>query len=393
MALDIGPVAVHYAKEVENSGALLAAGILAVHPVMVESIAWMTEQKNTLSTVFFLAAMAVYLEFDQSRRPSRYFAALGLFALALLSKTATVALPVGLLVIFWWQRGKLRWKQDLLPLVPFFALGAAAGLITIWVEWKSIGDNGTDFNMTFLERGLIAGRAIWFYLAKLLWPVNLYAVYPRWTVDSGQWWQWVFPIAALAMTILLWAIHKHWRAPLAAWLFFCATLFPVLGFVNVSYFSYSFVADHFQYLASLGVITLVAAWITLALDRVARASHHVVRVLPILIVALLAVLSGRQSRIYANGAAFYQVTIDQNPKCWMAHNNLAMILAGKGDLTNAIVHYREAIRERPDYPAALNNLGLALTSNGQRGSHRVLGTARSVCSPISEQLITTSAER
>ena len=113
-------------RQLQIPGALLVAAILALHPVHVESVAWISEQKNTLSAVFYLSAMLVYLRFDQTRRRSLYALALGLFMLGLLSKTVTATLPAALLVIFWWQRGRLFWRQDVRPLVPFLVLAGAA---------------------------------------------------------------------------------------------------------------------------------------------------------------------------------------------------------------------------------------------------------------------------
>jgi protein O-mannosyl-transferase len=176
-------------------GAYLAAAIFALHPVNVESVAWITELKNTLSTVFYLSAALVYLGFDHRRRASLYAGALGLFVLGLLSKTTTATLPAALLVVFWWQRGRLSWRRDVLPLIPFFVLGAAAGLFTAWVERVIGGAQGADFNFTIVERCLIGGRAVWFYLSKLFWPVNLTFIYPRWHVSQGVWWQYLFPLA------------------------------------------------------------------------------------------------------------------------------------------------------------------------------------------------------
>ncbi len=250
-------------------GALLASAIFALHPVMVESVAWITEQKNTLSTVFYLSAMLVYIRFDQSRKLSVYFFALGLFVLALCSKTATVTLPAALLVIFWWQRGTLSGRRDVRPLIPFFAVAAAAGFVTAWVEWEIVGAKGSHFQLTLVERFLLAGRAVWFYLGKLIWPNNLLPAYPRWEIDPTQWWQWALPLGALVATIALWAVRKWSRAPLAAWLYFCGTLFPVLGFFNVYYFLYSFVADHFQYLSSLGIIAFLSAGFVQGFSRLA----------------------------------------------------------------------------------------------------------------------------
>ena len=166
-------------------GAVLAAFIFALHPVHVESVAWITELKNTLSGVLYLSAALAYLRFDMDRRRQWYALALGLFALALLSKTVTATLPAALLVVFWWQRGQLRLREDVLPLLPFFAFGIIGGAVTSWVERTHIGAAGAAFDLSLIERALIAGRAIWFYLAKLVWPANLVFVYPRWNIDSS----------------------------------------------------------------------------------------------------------------------------------------------------------------------------------------------------------------
>ena len=242
-------------------GAWLAALIFALHPVCVESVAWIAEQKNTLSTVFYLSAALLYLHFDQTRRRSQYFLALALFVMALLSKTVTDTLPAALLVVFWWRRGRIGWKRDVLPLLPWFALGAAAGIFTAWVERTLVGAEGPDFALTLVERFLVAGRAIWFYVGKLVWPANLMFFYPRWRVDSTEWWQYLFPLAALAALAGLCLLARKRRGPLAGALIFAGTLFPALGFFNVYPFVYSYVADHFQYVASLGIIVPVASWL------------------------------------------------------------------------------------------------------------------------------------
>ena len=161
-------------------GAWLAAAIFALHPVQVESVAWVSELKNTLSGTFYLGAALAYLRFDQSRRRGDHALALGLFLLGLMSKTVIATLPAALLVVCWWQRGRLSWRRDALPLVPFFVTGVAAGLFTAWVERHFGGAQGSEYDFSIVERFLIAGRAIWFYLGKLCWPVNLVFMYPRW---------------------------------------------------------------------------------------------------------------------------------------------------------------------------------------------------------------------
>ncbi len=346
-------------------GALLAAAIFAVHPVQVESVAWISEQKNTLSAVFYLSALLTYLHFDQTRQRRQYALALGLFVLAVLSKTTTVTLPAALLVIFWWQRGRLSWRGDVKPLIPFFLLAATVGLFVAWVERKVIGAEGEAFDLSFVERGLLAGRAIWFYLGKLVWPRNLIFVYPRWQIDPAAWWQWLFPLADAAVLIALWLVRRHWRAPLAGWLFFVGTLFPVLGFFNAYLFRYTYVADHFQYLACLGMIVLASAGIALLLDRWSKTARHAGQGFCILLLATLILLSRRQSQMYSDTVTLYQTTIERNPACWMAHNNLGVALLDAGQPQQAIEHYQLALQLRPDYAEAHNNLGVALARLGK----------------------------
>ncbi len=346
-------------------GAYLAAAIFALHPVQVESVAWITELKNTLSAAFYLGAALVYLRFDKTRNRPLYVAALALFVLGLLSKTVTATLPAALLVVFWWQRGRLSWRRDVLPLVPFFVIGMAAGLFTASFEQEMITAGGAAFEIAPLERCLLAGRVIWFYLAKLFWPVDLLFIYPRWTVSQSVWWQYLFPAATALLLVALWALRRRWRGPLAGVLFFVGTLFPVLGFCNVYPFIYSFVADHFQYLASLGIITLTAAGIALLLARRGLWNRPVGNVLCVALLAVLATLTWHQCRMYADVETLYNVTIAGNPNCWMAHNNLGMTLAGRGRYDEAIAHYEEALTIRPDCELPHNNLGVALADCGR----------------------------
>ena len=346
-------------------GALLAAAIFALHPVHVESVAWITEQKNTLSAAFYLGAMLAYLRFDRTRKTSWYLAALGLFSLGMLCKTVIATLPGAMLVIFWWQRGRLSWKKDALPLVPFFLLGAGGGLITTWWELKFNKCDGPDFIFTSAERLLIAGRGVWFHLWKLVWPTNLTFFYPRWSIDADAWRQYLFPLAAAALLIMLWAIRRWTRAPLAAALFFGGTLFPVLGFFNLYTFRYSFVANHYQYLASLGIIALASAGIALLLEKWRLWGRPAGYTLCLTLLAALAGLTWRQSRMYADVETLYRTTIEESPECWLAHYNLAVVLASGGRTDEAIAHYRKAMKINPNDAKPYNNLGVILYGRGQ----------------------------
>ena len=348
-------------------GAYLAAGLFALHPVMVESVAWITELKNTLSGTCYLCAALAYLRFDAQREKRWYGLALGWFVLALLIKTVTATLPGALLVVFWWQRGRISWKRDVRPLVPFFVLGAVSGGLTAWVEWKLIGANGTEYAFTPIERGLIAGRAAWFYLGKLLWPAELIFNYPRWTVSQTAGWQYLYPATAAAALAGLWMIRCRWRGPLAAALFFLGTLFPVLGFFNVYPFRFSLVADHFQYLASLGVFAAMSAGLMHVAHRGGRwpETKPWFAGLSLMLLAGLGILTWQQSRIYRDAETLYRATLDQNPQSWLAHNNLGLELEKVGRVSEAKRHYEQAIRIMPGDSELRTNLGNALFKTGR----------------------------
>ena len=353
-------------RRLKIPGAYLAAAIFALHPVHVESVAWISEQKNTLSAVFYLGAALAYLRFDGNRRWGWYLAAIGLFLLAVLSKIVTVTLPAALLVVFWWQRGKLSWRRDVLPLLPFFAVSLIAGLFVTWVERKMIGAEGPDFALSLMDRCLLPGRVVWFYLAKLFWPTDLLFMYCRWQISPAVWWQFLIPLAALLVLLAaLWAVRRRWRGPLAGMLFFIGALFPILGFLNVYWFVFSFVADHFQYLASLGIITLAAAGVALLLDRWGLSARPIACVLCLTLLAPLAALTWRQSRIYRDGETLYRTTLDANPRCWVLYNNLGLILAGRGQTDEAIACYNKALDLKPDDSVAHNNFGMVLANCGR----------------------------
>ena len=341
-------------------GAWFAAGLFLLHPVCVESVAWICEQKNTLSLVLYLGAALAYLRFDAGRSPQRYALASLLFACALLTKTVTASLPAALLVVFWWQRGRLGWRRDVMPLLPWVALGAGGGLFTAHFERVLIGAQGADFNLGAMDRLVLAGRVFWFYLGKLLCPAELIFVYPRWSIDAAVWWQWLFPAAALSLLAgLTWWSRRN-RGPLAVALLFGGSLFPVLGFVNVYPFIFSYVADHFQYLASLAVFALAGAGLSL-LPRFAGWSAAT------LLAGLCGVLTWHQVPDYRDNVTLYEATLRANPDAWLAHHNLATILVDGGRPDAALPHIERTIALRPDYPEALNNLGNCLRQLGRPG--------------------------
>jgi tetratricopeptide (TPR) repeat protein len=350
-------------------GAALAGLLFVVHPVAVESVAWMSEQKNTLSLALYLLAALAYLRFDAKRgQPGAalaYAAASLLFALALLTKSVTATLPAALLVIAWWQRGRIEWRRDVVPLLPWFAAAVASGLFTAWIERTLIGAEGAAFDLTLVQRTLLAGRIVWFYLGKLLWPSPLMFFYPRWDAAAAAP-GWIgFLGAAIAVTVALWRLRNRARGPLAAWLFFTGSLFPALGFFNVYPFVISYVADHFQYLASLGLITAAAAGIAMLHARLPPRGRMAAASASGMLVLSLAALSHQHSRAYTDSRTLYRTTLAQNPGCWIAHNNLgAELLDPKNPahFAEAVAHFQAALRLKPDYAAAHYNYGNALLS-------------------------------
>ena len=340
-------------------GAPLAAAIFALHPVQVESVAWITELKNTLSGVFGLAAALAYIRYDSERKTRLYAAAIGLFAFALLSKSVTATLPGVLLVVAWWQRGRLDWRRDVLPLVPFFVIGAAAGLVTAGIERTHIGAEGSDFQFTAIERILIAGRVVWFYLGTLAWPSDLMFVYPRWQVSQADAWQYVYPAAAIALLTAAWYVRGRSRAPLAALVAFGGLLFPVLGFFNVYPFRFSFVADHFQYLACIPIVVLASAGAATLANAWVPGRRWVRAGAAAVLVVGLGSLTFAQSRQYTDAVTLYRATLTRNPSSWLAHGNLGALLRDASP-DEALAHLSEAIRLRPDNFVAQYDLGNVL---------------------------------
>lgn len=354
-------------------GAFVAAFVFGLHPVQVESVAWITARKNLLSGLFYLGSVLAYLGFalaetDNDRRAPRlramYLLAFLLFTLAVLSKSVTCTLPAALLVLVWWKRGRIE-RRDVLPLMPMFVLGAGLGLLTAWMEKNLILATGPEWQLSFLDRCLIAGRALWFYAGKLLWPVNPTFIYPRWEVDAATVWPWLFPLGALALIAVLLGLRRRLgRGPLAAALLFAGTLFPALGFFDAYPMRYSFVADHFQYLACIGIIVPVV-WAVAALLSRFSVSPRTAATVSAAVLGTLAILTARQCLAYRGEEILWNDTIRKNPVCWMAHYNLGNILAVRGDVDEAITHYQAAVDIKPDHAEGHNNLGTALISRGR----------------------------
>ena len=361
-------------RKLQVQGAWLAAIIFALHPVHVESVAWVTERKNLLSGFCYLSALLAYLNFltrgavgwdpDESihrqalgpgsRKPWLfYWLAVVLYLCALFSKSVTCTLPLAILLLVWWKRGRLAWR-DVFALLPFLVLGIVMGLTTVRVE-------GQHWALSFSERCLIAGRDLWFYAAKLAWPQKLTFIYPRWQVDPGSWSQYLYPAGALGVIAGLWALRdRGGRGPLVAVLLFVVTLVPALGFFNVYYFRFSFVADHFNYLASVALLTLAATAVTAAVRQDALRAVAASAVL-----LTFSGLTWHRAGVFRSNQVLWEDTLAKNPGAFIAHNNLGTILRENGQFAEAITHWREASRIDPKAWEPPMNLGKLFLDTGK----------------------------
>jgi len=354
-------------------GAFLALAVFALHPVHVESVAWITERKNALSGLFYVLAFGAYwrsrllvvgCESGQNglstptqtppptnANPRGYTAALCFFGCALLSKTVTASFPAAVLVVIWWKAGRVRWR-DIKPLLPFFAMGIAMGVVTASLERNFVGAVGSEWDHSptwygeLAARTLIAGRAIWFYLGKLVWPDPIAFMYERWTIDVRDWTQWIYPVAVVFVFVVLVLSRKRLgRGPVAALLLFVGTLFPALGFFNVFPHRYSFVADHFQHLASIAVTTLVCAGIALALQRTNQLWLCVI--VQGALIVILGALTFRQGFAYKSVETLWQDTAKKSPRAWVAYTNLGKLAADAGRQEQAIAYHAKALQLAP----------------------------------------------
>ena len=354
-------------------GAWMVGAVFAVHPVHAESVAWVTERKNVLSGMFYLLAMGSYLRFEEERRWHWYGGSLLLFVFAMLSKTVTASLPVALLLIRWFQ-GRRIGRKEIGLLIPFFVIGIGLGLTTAWLEVDRVGAEGLVWNLSYFQKMMLAGKVLAFYAGKLIWPVNLIFNYPRWDLDPKEWIQWGWLIGVGVVVLLAWLMKDKWgRGPAAGLVFFIVTLGPVLGFLKVYPFYFSYVADHFQYLASLGLITLVVGGVAWVLDRELKrrsglpphTQDLLKQSLAMGVLIVLAFLTWQQGRIYKDNPTLFQDTLRKNPESFLAHNNLGILLSGEGELEAAVGHFRQAVRIKPGDAGAHNNLGFALQSQGR----------------------------
>jgi hypothetical protein len=327
-------------------GAWFAAAVFALHPVNVESVAWITERKNLLMLLFSLLSVLCWIKFvfDNGRRAYLlYIGSLIFCALALLSKATACMLPAALLLILWLKRSPITAKR-LLQIVPYIIMSVGIGLLIMWWEKNNQGTGFVEMRLNTAAKILIAGRAIWFYLWKLFVPVNLTFSYPRWNIAPGDIWQYAWPVASVVMIVIARLFRKRLgRGLVTSILFFLAMLFPMLGFFSLYTFVYSFVADHYQYAACIGPIALVAAGGAVIYGGSGKNARYIILSAAGVLLLALGVLTYRQCRIYKNPEALWQDTLKKNPDSWLAHSQTAGIFFKQGKINEAKSHLEQAI--------------------------------------------------
>jgi tetratricopeptide (TPR) repeat protein len=279
-----------------------------------------------------------------------------LFGLALAAKTSTVMLPVVLVLLTWWVTGELD-RRRARAVLPFFALAALAAAVTILMERRE-GAAGHDWSLSWPERVVIAGRVPWFYLGKLVWPRSLAFVYPRWTTDEWTPWSFAPLLLLIGLVALMWRYrHGLGRHALVAFGSYWVVLLPVSCLVDFYFMRYAYVADHFQYLPSLGVIALVAG---LGTHLLRTAPSWARRAAVVLLAAALGGLTWSQAGMYRDLESLWVGTLARNERAWMPHTNLGHLLAARGRRSEAIAHHERALELYPDAFESLNFMGSEL---------------------------------
>ena len=355
-------------------GAWLSGLIFAIHPVAVESVAWVSETKNTLSMPLFLLSCLCWVVQDEEREGPRrtwfYVLSMAFFLLAMLAKTSMVGLPVLLLLHAWWKRGTVT-LQDVIRAAPFFLISIVLGIITIqYQHGRAIGAEKILVGGV-ASRIATAGMAILFYLAEIVWPVNLLPIYPRWEVDPPKAWQFLaWPVIAAAAA-WIWANRgtadrPGWgRNVLFGLGFFLLMVLPVLGFVTISYMRITWVADHFNYLPMIGVIALIGAAATRWYERSTASAQPLIIAGGAVALAACALLSFRYANAWASEDALWTHTLKTNHDAWQAHNRLGAKKFSRGDIEGGYYHFTQSTRLRPDLGETHNNLGSALSAKGR----------------------------
>ena len=345
----------------------MVAALFAVHPLHVESVAWISERKDVLSAFFGFLTLLAYAEYIKRPGWLRYGAALLFFALGLMSKPMVVTLPFLMLVLDYWplnryaqESGFLRFAFLVKEKLPFFALSGVSCAVTVIAQSRGGAMSlleSYSFGMR-LANALVAYVA---YLGKMIWPMNLAILYPHpgmrplWQIIGA-----VVVISGISTAAVLWARRRPWFA--VGWLWYLGTLIPVIGLVQVGY---QRMADRYAYIPLLGIY-IVLAW---GFHEIFHRRWYGMRALAVagmVVSAALMLLTWHQVKCWKNSTEIFSCAIRNTTGNFVAHNNLGVALSLIGNHSDAIVYYREAVNIFPNYADAHNNLGTTLIALGEK---------------------------
>jgi protein O-mannosyl-transferase len=353
--------------------AWMGAALWALHPIGVESVAWITEMKNTESGLFFLVTILLFVKWLRANKTGRMPGSERIYALSLLfaglaiaSKSSTVILPVVLCLCVWWIEGAWNWRS-MVRVFPIFLIAICASALSIWTQGLQLATvQDAQWVQTFPQRLAAAGAAVWFYLGKLIWPDPLMSIYPRWQIDVGQWVVYLPLLAVIALPGIFWVKREPWsRACFFSFAYFATALLPVLGLIDNPIFRLSLVFDHFQYLASMGPLALAGTGLARVGDFFLPKKPRLQAVLCAGLLLILGTVSWRRTRVYESGDAFWTDELAKNSDCWLGHFDLGDAFLQKGQVDEAIGQFEKAVEINPRYFEAYNNLGVALGAKGQ----------------------------
>jgi Tfp pilus assembly protein PilF len=346
-------------RRLQIPGAWFAGLIFGIHPVHVESVAWISELKNVLAMFFTLLSIFCFVGSKEQRQSrAAYIASLFFFALALLSKTQTVFAPIALLICAWWRdRDSTSFRREVIRTWPFFVMAVVFGLITIWFQNRGIGEEEIVIG-SFPRRLVNAGMAIWWYAGNVCLPTRLMAIYPRWRFDSPQFWEW-FPLVGLVLLLLwLWR-NRGTRGAFLAAVYFIVALLPVIGFVRTAYLrSGTLVADHFQYFADVSLIASVCSAVAMFANRARREIKTAIAAIAILLIGMMGTYAWQRSKVFHDEESLWRDNLAKNPDAWQARARLGQYFFRQGNYSDAIEHLRRADELKPELPENHNLLGL-----------------------------------
>jgi len=365
-------------RSMQIPGAWLGAALWALHPVQVESVAWITEMKNTQSGLFFLLSILFFVKLLEGRPPGRprtrgsaslqedpkrrdwnYALTLLFAALAMASKSSTVILPVVLCICAWWMEGRWQWR-NVARMIPLFLMSLAAGILSLWTQNVEAADDLKWGTPTWPERLAMTGDAVWFYLGKLVWPYPLMAIYPRWDIDASQWFSYLPLIAVIAVPLLLWWQRDSWSRPwFFAFAYYLLGLLPVLGLAD------RYVADHYQYLADMGPLGLAGAGLAQMAEFILPKKSWFQPGFSAGVLLILGLVSWQRAWVYENQETLWTDTLAKNPNCSAGYNNLGLAFSQNGQIDDALAQFQKALAINPGFDKAQNNMGTALAQKGR----------------------------